>query len=231
MREEKKAAPAAVAGPVVAWHQIAEPPAVGVPGWKLLPIDPTLELLCATMSDGEEDAARGFPQEHMQLLLERAGIRARYARILAAAPTIQAALQPEAVPSATFDGVIPAAIRSYLRRCSSGGMSKKHIDIVHANVDEAERLGYFKLAIAEAVIASRVAAPHQEAREPAVVAQGDALTYEQSYAIRQGHEIASSDAYFEARPQIDNNDRRGVFRAGFDRGWDAARSHAKKGGA
>ena len=66
--------------------------------------------------------------------------------------------------------------------------------------------------------------------QSAPVAQGDALTYEQSYAIRQGHEIASSDAYFEARPQIDNNDRRSVFRAGFDRGWDAARAQAKEGG-
>lgn len=65
--------------------------------------------------------------------------------------------------------------------------------------------------------------------QPSPVAQGDALTYEQSYTIRQGHEIASSDAYFEAQPQIDNNDRRGVFRAGFERGWDAARSQAKEG--
>ena len=68
--------------------------------------------------------------------------------------------QSEVASSSIFDGVIPAAIRSYLRKCSSGGMPKKHIDIVQINVDEAERLDYFKLAIAEAVIASRVAAPH-----------------------------------------------------------------------
>lgn len=61
--------------------------------------------------------------------------------------------------------------------------------------------------------------------------QGDALTYEQAHAIRQGHEIASSDAYFNARPQIDGLDRRNVFRAGFERGWDAARAQAKEGGA
>lgn len=48
-------------------------------------------------------------------------------------------------------------------------------------------------------------------------------TTEQEYAIRQGHEIAASDGYFEARPQIDSNDRRKVFQAGFERGWDAAR--------
>ena len=48
-------------------------------------------------------------------------------------------------------------------------------------------------------------------------------TTEQEHAIRQGHEIAASDGYFEARPQIDSNDRRKVFQAGFERGWDAAR--------
>lgn len=53
------------------------------------------------------------------------------------------------VPMANFGGVIPNAIRGYLRRCSSGGMPKEHIDIVQANVDEADRLGYFKLAIAQ----------------------------------------------------------------------------------
>lgn len=72
-------------------------------------------------------------------------------------------------------------------------------------------------ALLQAAAATK-AAPQPSAQ------QGDALTYEQAHAIRQGHEIASSDAYFEARPQIDCNDRRNVFRAGFERGWDAARS-------
>ena len=49
----------------------------------------------------------------------------------------------------------------------------------------------------------------------------EALTdYEHRHAIRQGHKIAASDSYFEARPQIDTNDHRKVFEAGFDRGWD-----------
>lgn len=46
------------------------------------------------------------------------------------------------------------------------------------------------------------------------------LTSEQHYAIRQGHEVAASDGYFGARPQIDSNDRRKVFQSGFERGWD-----------
>ena len=53
-------------------------------------------------------------------------------------------------------------------------------------------------------------------------------TTEQEHAIRQGHEIAASDSYFEARPQIDSNDRRKVFQAGFERGWDAARKQRRK---
>ena len=66
------------------------------------------------------------------------------------------------------------------------------------------------------------------ATQPAPQADGaleDAarLTSEQEYAIRQGHEIAASDGYFDARPQIESKDRRKVFQAGFERGWDAAR--------
>lgn len=45
---------------------------------------------------------------------------------------------------------------------------------------------------------------------------------EENFALRQGHGIASEDGYFEARPQIDSIDRRRVFGAGFERGWEAA---------
>ena len=45
---------------------------------------------------------------------------------------------------------------------------------------------------------------------------------EKNFALRQGHGIASEDGYFEARPQIDSMDRRKVFGAGFERGWEAA---------
>lgn len=46
--------------------------------------------------------------------------------------------------------------------------------------------------------------------------------YEKHTALRSAHEIAKSDAYFGARPQIDSGDRRNVFKAGFERGFDAA---------
>jgi len=93
---------------------------------------------------------------------------------------------------------------------------------VHPGIDDAETIcAEFHKAMSEVIErmphVQRMAAP-----KAAPVAQGDALSYEQSYAIRQGHEIASSDAYFKARPQIDGLDRRNVFRAGFERGWDAA---------
>jgi hypothetical protein len=53
---------------------------------------------------------------------------------------------------------------------------------------------------------------------------GEAWTAEQEYAICEGHRIANEETYFSARPQIDTNDRRRVFGAGFDKGWDAARA-------
>ena len=74
---------------------------------------------------------------------------------------------------------------------------------------------YAKAALASSAPADSV--PEDAAR----------LTYEQAHAIRQGHEISASDGYFEARPQIDSNDRRKVFQAGFERGWDAARKQGE----
>jgi hypothetical protein len=37
---------------------------------------------------------------------------------------------------------------------------------------------------------------------------------------REAECIAAEDAYFEARPQIDGDDMRRVFDAGFERAWD-----------
>lgn len=66
-----------------------------------------------------------------------------------------AAPQPEQQVPVTIDNIVGSAMRRYLRVCSSGGMSSKNTKIVQANVDEAERLGYFELAIAEAILADR----------------------------------------------------------------------------
>ena len=42
---------------------------------------------------------------------------------------------------------------------------------------------------------------------------------EKDIALREAAHIAASDEYFKARPNIDSNDRRRVFEAGFNRAW------------
>ena len=42
---------------------------------------------------------------------------------------------------------------------------------------------------------------------------------EHEIAIREAEQNAASDAYFGARPQIDTNDHRNVFEAGFRAAW------------
>jgi hypothetical protein len=42
---------------------------------------------------------------------------------------------------------------------------------------------------------------------------------EHEIAIREAEQIAASDAYFGARTQIDTDDRRRVFEAGFRAAW------------
>ena len=49
------------------------------------------------------------------------------------------------------------------------------------------------------------------------------MPYEKRKAIQEGEQIGASDAWFKARHEmLDTLDRRNVFRAGFDRGWNAA---------
>lgn len=49
------------------------------------------------------------------------------------------------------------------------------------------------------------------------------MPYEKRKAIQEGELIGASDAWFKARHEmLDTVDRRNVFRAGFDRGWNAA---------
>ncbi len=49
------------------------------------------------------------------------------------------------------------------------------------------------------------------------------MPYEKRKAIQEGEQISASDAWFHARiNMLDTLDRRNVFRAGFDRGWNAA---------
>lgn len=46
------------------------------------------------------------------------------------------------------------------------------------------------------------------------------MGYELDRATMEAGRNSAEDAYFEARPQIDCNDRRKVFDAGYERGWE-----------
>ena len=52
---------------------------------------------------------------------------------------------------------------------------------------------------------------------------------EREIALREGAQASAEEEYFDARPQIDGHDRRRVFGAGFQRGWDAAVPHYPMG--
>lgn len=64
----------------------------------------------------------------------------------------------------------------------------------------------------------------QAAPQPAPAPLSE-MPYEKRKAIQEGEQISASDAWFHARfNMLDTLDRRNVFRAGFDRGWNAALS-------
>lgn len=91
-------------------------------------------------------------------------------------------------------------------------------------VEEADRFGRPNVGglhantVREACRAGILAA--LEAAQPASPAP---LTDEQRRAVKEGERIASADTYFRLRhPMLDTRDRRNVFEAAFDRGYDAA---------
>lgn len=52
-------------------------------------------------------------------------------------------------------------------------------------------------------------------------AQQEPLSHDHEYALREGHQIGASDAYFKANPANDNEENRRLFERGYYRGWDA----------
>ena len=65
--------------------------------------------------------------------------------------------------------------------------------------------------------------PLYTAPQPVAPAPLSEMPYEKRKAIQEGEQIGASDAWFKARHEmLDTVDRRNVFRAGFDRGWNAA---------
>ena len=75
---------------------------------------------------------------------------------------------------------------------------------------------------AEDNLCDAIAALADFAREQAQSA--GSVDAERARCIQDGEKVAACDAYFDARPQIDNTDRRRVFEAGFDRGYQRAES-------
>jgi len=49
---------------------------------------------------------------------------------------------------------------------------------------------------------------------------------ERDHAIMEAHKITASDEYFAARPQLDCNDRRKVYEAGFQCAWTEAQAES-----
>lgn len=73
---------------------------------------------------------------------------------------------------------------------------------------------------ADGIYSTRI--PLYTAPQPAPAPLSE-MPYEKRKAIQEGEQIGASDAWFKARHEmLDTLDRRNVFRAGFDRGWNAA---------
>ena len=73
---------------------------------------------------------------------------------------------------------------------------------------------------ADGIYSTRI--PLYAAPQPAPAPLSE-MPYEKRKAIQEGEQISASDAWFKARHEmLDTVDRRNVFRAGFDRGWNAA---------
>lgn len=66
------------------------------------------------------------------------------------------------------------------------------------------------------------AAPLPAVEPAAAVVEPVARTSERHFALREAHLISVEEAYFDARPVVDTPSTRRYFRAGFERGFDAA---------
>jgi hypothetical protein len=108
------------------------------------------------------------------------------------------ALRMQAAPKAA-----PESIRSILIRCREFIDTTK-VPAYPAGADLADEI--------DVLLAAQPA--------PAPLSE---MPYEKRKAIQEGEQIGASDAWFKARHEmLDTVDRRNVFRAGFDRGWNAA---------
>ena len=136
----------------------AQPVAV-LPGYVLVPVEPTAAMLQAILSEGEADAALDCPPEVRGLLIERAGVPQRYAAMLAAAPNAVPAQCPTSVDAKTMELAESVGL--------IGPASRTHD--LHAAIQRFHDLVCVNATIKAAQMAS------DAIREVALAAQGDAL--------------------------------------------------------
>ena len=67
------------------------------------------------------------------------------------------------IPLGWVDDAIRDALGGYLRRCSSGGMSKRQAELVQVHVEQMLERGYVKLLLAQRAIAAGGGAPGEPA--------------------------------------------------------------------
>lgn len=94
-------------------------------GCKLVPLEPTQEMLAALMSPGEAEVLASSPSETFALMLmDRAGIRERYSAMLAASPPAE----QQAMESVLVDGAASQPpISNTLWRMLTGGYEHTYI--------------------------------------------------------------------------------------------------------
>ena len=201
-----------------------QPQAGAVPqGWKAVPVNPTPEMWKAAKT--VPDPNPPYPP-HYGLVWDA---------MLAASPTPPA--EQQAAPKAA-----PASNESAYQRGYMDGMAKGRRDAEAAPKQEAQEpaafinwpingpprlVWYSQKALNDAILKT-----HEDGYKPDVKlytapqpapATLREMPYEKRKAIQEGEQIGASDAWFHARHEmLDTLDRRNVFRAGFDRGWNAA---------
>ena len=228
-------------------------------GWKLVPVEPTDEMLKAADDRDDEYTLRSFGPGVQRVMQ---GPYDHYCAMLAASPTPPAEQQaaPKAAPGE--QNTVPAEWLEQAYR--EGWAACRDAETIG---EEAEDWAFGNSTANSRMIDAQQAAPQQEAQEPVAYvhvphstvegkvrpvvsfekyqqdyADGiystriplyaapqpapaplSEMPYEKRKAIQEGEQISASDAWFHARiNMLDTLDRRNVFRAGFDRGWNAA---------
>lgn len=118
-------------------------------GWQMVPAKPTEAMVGAIMSEGEVDAVAGLAPELRPILLERAGIAARYTAMLAAAPAHPA----EGVPAQDVEIKVSAVMLKV------AALIEKRVEAEPCAEAEAELLKFLRAALAATQPAPQAAMP------------------------------------------------------------------------